>query len=150
MVQTVWVIVEAAERERLAAIVADRNRPRKHVERARIVLASTDRDRLLRDRRDEKRASIRMRNCRRMPTKGGGSPTEVANLATGAAPQEAVFSGGRAARANFDQIGTASLRGAGGRRSNLECCSGGEADQVRTRLAAGGNGIRTSGPPVRV
>ena len=55
MVQTVWVIVEAAERERLAAIVADRNRPRKHVERARIVLASTDRDRLLRDRRDEKR-----------------------------------------------------------------------------------------------
>jgi len=84
-------------------------------------------DRLLRDRRDEKRASIRMRNCRRMPTKGGGSPTEVANLATGAAPQEAVFSGGRAARANFDQIGTASLRGAGGRRSNLECCSGGEA-----------------------
>ena len=48
-----------------------------------------------------------------MPTKGGGSPTEVANLATGAAPQEAVFSGGRAARANFDQIGTASLRGAG-------------------------------------
>src|SRR5205823_14843576 len=52
-------------------------------------------DRLLRDRRDEKRASIRMRNCRRMPTKGGGSPTEVANLATGAAPQEAVFSGGR-------------------------------------------------------
>jgi len=43
MVQTVWVIVEAAERERLAAIVADRNRPRKHVERARIVLASTDR-----------------------------------------------------------------------------------------------------------
>src|SRR5437588_10778303 len=43
MVQTVCVIVEAAERERLAAIVADRNRPRKHVERARIVLASTDR-----------------------------------------------------------------------------------------------------------
>src|SRR5438270_1248103 len=43
MVQTVWVIVEAAEREQLAAIVADRNRPRKHVERARIVLASADR-----------------------------------------------------------------------------------------------------------
>jgi hypothetical protein len=32
-----------AEREQLAAIVADRNRPRKHVERAGIVLASADR-----------------------------------------------------------------------------------------------------------
>jgi len=32
-----------AEREQLAAIAADRNRPRKHVERARIVLASADR-----------------------------------------------------------------------------------------------------------
>jgi transposase len=31
------------EREQLAAIAADRNRPRKHVERARIVLASADR-----------------------------------------------------------------------------------------------------------
>src|SRR6516162_9756063 len=35
--------VNAAEREQLAAIVADRNRPRKHVERARIGLASADR-----------------------------------------------------------------------------------------------------------
>jgi len=42
-----WVHIRdhlsAAEREQLAAIVADRNRPRKHVERARIVLASADR-----------------------------------------------------------------------------------------------------------
>ena len=35
--------VGTAEREQLAAIVADRNRPRKQVERARIVLASADR-----------------------------------------------------------------------------------------------------------
>src|SRR5262252_7340266 len=40
MAQTVCVIVSAADRERLHAIVGDRNRPRKHVERARIVLAS--------------------------------------------------------------------------------------------------------------
>ena len=32
MAQTVCVVVNAAEREQLAAIVADRNRPRKHVE----------------------------------------------------------------------------------------------------------------------
>ena len=38
----VWLL-SAAEREQLAAIAADRNRPRKHVERARIVLASADR-----------------------------------------------------------------------------------------------------------
>ena len=31
MAQTVCVMVESADRERLAAIVADRNRPRKHV-----------------------------------------------------------------------------------------------------------------------
>ena len=43
MGQQVWVVLSAAEREQLAAIVADRNRPRKHVERARIVLASADR-----------------------------------------------------------------------------------------------------------
>jgi transposase len=36
------VVLSAAEREQLAAIAADRNRPRKHVERARIVLASAD------------------------------------------------------------------------------------------------------------
>jgi len=43
MAQPVCVELGDAERERLAAIVADRNRPRKHVERARIVLASADR-----------------------------------------------------------------------------------------------------------
>jgi hypothetical protein len=43
MAQTVCVVLNAAERERLAAIVADRNRPRKHVERAGIVLTSADR-----------------------------------------------------------------------------------------------------------
>jgi len=42
MAQTVCVIVSVADRERLAAIAADRNRPRKHVERARIVLTSAD------------------------------------------------------------------------------------------------------------
>jgi transposase len=41
--QQVCVVVSAAERERLVTVVADRNRPRKHVERARIVLASADR-----------------------------------------------------------------------------------------------------------
>jgi hypothetical protein len=43
MAQTVCVVVDGVERERLAAIVGDRNRPRKHVERARIALASADR-----------------------------------------------------------------------------------------------------------
>src|SRR6516225_2438060 len=43
MAQTVCVVLSAAERKGLAAIVADRNRPRKHVERAHIVLASADR-----------------------------------------------------------------------------------------------------------
>jgi transposase len=43
MAQTVCVVLGAAERELLAAIAADRNRPRKHIERARIVLASGDR-----------------------------------------------------------------------------------------------------------
>ena len=43
MAQQVCVILSAAERELLAAIAADRNRPRKHIERARIVLASADR-----------------------------------------------------------------------------------------------------------
>jgi hypothetical protein len=37
--QTVCVVLNTAERQQLAAIVADRNRPRKHVGRARIVLA---------------------------------------------------------------------------------------------------------------
>src|SRR6202011_2174059 len=43
MAQQVCVVLSAAEREPLAAIAADRNRPRKHVERARIVLASAHR-----------------------------------------------------------------------------------------------------------
>ena len=42
MAQQVCVVLSTAEREQLAAIAADRNRPRKHVERARIVLASAD------------------------------------------------------------------------------------------------------------
>src|SRR5262249_38397464 len=41
--QQVCVVLSAAEREQLAAISADRNRPRKHLERAQIVLASADR-----------------------------------------------------------------------------------------------------------
>jgi hypothetical protein len=41
--QQVCVVLSTAEREHLAAIVADRNRPRKHVERAGVVLASADR-----------------------------------------------------------------------------------------------------------
>jgi transposase len=43
MAQTVSVIVTAEERVRLAAIVGDRSRPLKHVQRARIVLHSADR-----------------------------------------------------------------------------------------------------------
>ena len=43
MAQTVSVIVGALDRERLEAIVADRNGRQKHVDRARIVLASADR-----------------------------------------------------------------------------------------------------------
>jgi transposase len=43
MAQHVCVVLSTAECEQLAAIAADRNRPRKHVERARIVLASADR-----------------------------------------------------------------------------------------------------------
>ena len=38
MAQTVSVIIGAEDRERLAAVVGDRNRPHKHVQRARIVL----------------------------------------------------------------------------------------------------------------
>src|SRR5204862_5263609 len=43
MAQQVCVVLSTAEREQLAAIAGDRNRLRKHVERARIVLASADR-----------------------------------------------------------------------------------------------------------
>src|SRR5262249_8971092 len=44
MAQTVCVIVSAADRERLQAIIGDRNQPRKHIERARIVVASAARE----------------------------------------------------------------------------------------------------------
>ena len=43
MAQTVCLVVSAADRARLEAIVADRNRPQKHVARARIVLLSAER-----------------------------------------------------------------------------------------------------------
>src|SRR5262249_37954168 len=43
MAQQVCVVLNNAEREELVAIAADRNRPRKHVERARIALAAADR-----------------------------------------------------------------------------------------------------------
>ena len=43
MAQTVCPLVSAADRERLAAIVADRNRPQKHAARARIILHSAER-----------------------------------------------------------------------------------------------------------
>jgi len=43
MAQTVSVIVSFEDRERLAAVLDDRNRPLKHVQRAQIVLLSADR-----------------------------------------------------------------------------------------------------------
>jgi hypothetical protein len=43
MAQQVCVVLSATERELLAPIAAGRNRPRKHVERARVVPASADR-----------------------------------------------------------------------------------------------------------
>jgi len=43
MAQRVCVVLSAAEREQLAAIAADRNRSRKHIERSQIILASADR-----------------------------------------------------------------------------------------------------------
>jgi transposase len=43
MAQDVCVIVGAEDRERLAAIIGDRSRPLKHVQRARIVLCSAER-----------------------------------------------------------------------------------------------------------
>ena len=43
MAQTVCVLVNAEEATRLEAVVADRNRPLKHVQRARIILASAGR-----------------------------------------------------------------------------------------------------------
>src|SRR6202453_2033279 len=41
--QTVCVLPSAEDRQRLLAIVADRNRPLKHVQRAHILLCSADR-----------------------------------------------------------------------------------------------------------
>ena len=43
MAQTVCPLTTAEDRQRLAAILADRNRPQKHVARARIILASAER-----------------------------------------------------------------------------------------------------------
>lgn len=43
MAQTVSPLVNPIDRERLAAIVADRNRPLKHIQRARIILLSAER-----------------------------------------------------------------------------------------------------------
>ena len=43
MAQTVCILLGDEDRMRLAAIVGDRNRPQKHVQRARIVLLSADR-----------------------------------------------------------------------------------------------------------
>jgi len=43
MAQTVCILVGAEDRMRLAAIIADRNRPQKHVQRAKIVLLSAER-----------------------------------------------------------------------------------------------------------
>jgi hypothetical protein len=43
MAQTVSVIVSPEDRARLAAIVGDRSRPLKHIQRARIVLVSAER-----------------------------------------------------------------------------------------------------------
>jgi hypothetical protein len=43
MAQTLCPLVSAEDRLRLAAIISDRNRPQKHVARARIVLLSADR-----------------------------------------------------------------------------------------------------------
>src|ERR1700693_505906 len=43
MAQSVCILVSAEERMRLASIIGDRNRPQKHVQRARIVLLSAHR-----------------------------------------------------------------------------------------------------------
>jgi transposase len=48
MAQTVCVVVSASDRARLEAIASDRNRQRKHIERARVVLASITGDRVQR------------------------------------------------------------------------------------------------------
>ena len=43
MAQTVSILLSPADRERLAAVIGDRNSPQKHVQRARIILVSADR-----------------------------------------------------------------------------------------------------------
>ncbi|CCG42738.1 hypothetical protein PHAMO_430003 [Magnetospirillum molischianum DSM 120] len=43
MAQTVSVIVNTEDRKRLAAVIGDRNRPLKQVQRARIVMLSAER-----------------------------------------------------------------------------------------------------------
>jgi transposase len=43
MAQIVSVIIGAEDRERLTAVIGDRNRPQKHIQRARIVLLSAER-----------------------------------------------------------------------------------------------------------
>jgi hypothetical protein len=47
MAQTCSILLGAVDRERLAAVVADRNRPHKHVQRARIILHSAERQPVL-------------------------------------------------------------------------------------------------------
>ena len=44
MAQTVCVVLSSSDRQVLEAIVANRNRPQKHVERAQVVLAAARRD----------------------------------------------------------------------------------------------------------
>jgi transposase len=43
MAQTVCIILSFEDRARLAAVIQDRNRPQKHVQRARIILHSAER-----------------------------------------------------------------------------------------------------------
>src|SRR6476646_1615541 len=43
MAQTSSILLNAGDRERLTALVADRNRPHKHVQRARIIICSDER-----------------------------------------------------------------------------------------------------------
>ena len=43
MAQTVCPLISAQDRQRLATILADRNRPQKHAARARLILASAER-----------------------------------------------------------------------------------------------------------
>jgi transposase len=44
MAQTVCILLSVSDRKRLELIVADRNRQRKHIERARVILASAERE----------------------------------------------------------------------------------------------------------